>query len=62
VAFDLLHQEAQRTGVEVHLLAAQLVEHVASGGNRGDVAPIALAALRYPPPGTRAPPPAVEAD
>jgi hypothetical protein len=46
-AFDLLRRISQRTGVKVHVLAAQIVEHVAAGGNRGNVTPISLGAARY---------------
>jgi len=61
-AFDLLRLMSQRTGVKVHALAAQIVEHVASGNSDGKVTPISLGAMRYLPSGTLTPPPAVEAD
>jgi len=46
-AFDLLRRISQRTGVKVHVLAARIVEQVASDGNRGNVTPISLGAARY---------------
>ena len=46
-AFGLLRRISQLTGVKVHVLAAQIVEHAAAGGNRGNVTPISLAAARY---------------
>ena len=61
-AFDLLRRISQRTGVKVHMLAAQIVEHVSSAGTNGNVTSIALGAMRYLPSGTRARPPAVEVD
>jgi AmiR/NasT family two-component response regulator len=47
-AFDLLRQASQRTNVKVHVLAAQIVEHVASGDKGGKVTPISLGAMRSP--------------
>jgi AmiR/NasT family two-component response regulator len=44
-AFDLLLQASQRASVGVHVLAAQLVEHVASSRDGGTVTPIALGAV-----------------
>ncbi|MBO0817965.1 MAG: GAF and ANTAR domain-containing protein, partial [Actinobacteria bacterium] len=61
-AFDLLRRISQRTGVKVHVLAAQIVKQVATGGHRGDVMPLPLGALRFLPSGTRAEPAAAEAD
>jgi hypothetical protein len=55
-AFDLLRRASRRTNVKVHELAAQIVGHVASGGDRGNVTPITVAATRYLRPGTRARP------
>jgi len=60
-AFGLLRRVSQRTGVAVHVLAAQIVEHAAAGGNRGNVTPISLGAARQLLPGTRAQP-ALQAD
>ena len=54
-AFDLLRRASQRTNVKVHVLATQIVEHVASGNN---VIPISLGAARYLRSETRARPPA----
>jgi len=61
-AFDLLRRISQRTGVKVHVLAAQIVEQVGSGGNRGNVTPISLGAMRYLLSTARARRGAVEAD
>ena len=44
-AFDLLRRASQRTNIKLHLLAAQIVKHVASSDN-SDVAPISLRATR----------------
>ena len=44
-AFDLLRRASQRTNIKLHSLAAQIVEHVASGDNC-DVAPIPLGVTR----------------
>ena len=55
-AFDLLRRASQRANIKAHVLAAQIVEHVASGGNHGNAAPISLGAARYLRPGTRARP------
>jgi len=44
-AFDLLRQASQRTNIKVHVLAAQIVEHIASDDD--NVTPIALGATRY---------------
>jgi hypothetical protein len=57
-AFDPLRQASQRTNVKVDVLAAQIVEQMASGDDDDNVTPIALGAMRYPRPGTRARPPA----
>jgi hypothetical protein len=61
-AFDLLRRISQRTGVKVHALAAQIVEHVSADGKHGNVTAISLGAMRYLPSGTPARPPAVEAE
>jgi AmiR/NasT family two-component response regulator len=53
-AFDLLRQASQRTNIKVHVLAAQIVEHISSSDNDDNVTPITLGATRYPRPGTRA--------
>jgi hypothetical protein len=54
-AFDLLRRASQWTNVKVHVLAAQIVEHIASGHDGDNVTPIALGATRYlrPEPGPR---------
>jgi ANTAR domain-containing protein len=44
-AFDLLRRASQRTNIKLHLLAARIVEHVASSDNY-DAAPISLGATR----------------
>src|SRR5262249_28407985 len=46
-AFDLLRRISQRTGVKVHVLAAEIVEQVASGCDGSNVTPISLGATRY---------------
>ena len=61
-AFDLLRRMSQRTGVKVHALAAQIVEHVSSSGSPGNVTAISLGAMRYLPSGTPARSPAAQAD
>lgn len=43
-AFDLLRWASRRASVRVHVLAAQLVEHVASKDG-GTVTPISLGAI-----------------
>jgi hypothetical protein len=45
-AFDLLRQASQRTNVKVHVLAAHIVEHIASSSNDDNVTPITLGAAR----------------
>ena len=47
-AFDLLRRASQRTNVKVHVLAAQIVEHTASGSKGGTVTPISSSATRHP--------------
>jgi hypothetical protein len=44
-AFDVLRRASQRAGVRVHVLAAQMVEHVASSKDGGNVTPISLGAI-----------------
>jgi AmiR/NasT family two-component response regulator len=44
-AFDLLWRASQRAGVRVHVLAAQVVEHLASREDGGNVTPISLGAI-----------------
>ena len=39
-AFDLLRRASQRANVKVHVLAEQIVEHVASGYEGDNVTPI----------------------
>jgi hypothetical protein len=46
-AFDLLRRASQRANVKVHVLAAQLVEDVASGDQGGTVTPISLGATKH---------------
>jgi len=46
-AFDLLRRISQRTGVKVHVLAAEIVEQVSSGCDGSNVTPISLGATRY---------------
>jgi len=45
-AFDLLRRASQRTNVKVHVLAAQIVEQVASGNKASNVTLISLGATR----------------
>ena len=45
-AFDLLRQMSQRTNIKLHLLAARMVDQVASSGDGGAVTPISLGARR----------------
>jgi hypothetical protein len=45
-AFDLLHRASQRAHVRVHVLAAQVVEHLVSSKDGGNVTPISLGAIR----------------
>ena len=52
-AFDLLRQASQRTNVKLHVLAAQIVEQMASSDD-DKVTSVALGATRYPRPGKRA--------
>jgi hypothetical protein len=44
-AFDLLRLASQRGSIRVHVLAAQLLEHVAAGKDGGTVTPISLGAI-----------------
>ena len=53
-AFDLLRRASQRTNTKVRELAAQIVEHVASSGDHGNVTPIRLGAKIYQRPETHA--------
>jgi len=46
-AFEVLRQASQRANVKVHVLATQMVEHVASGDDGGNVTPISLGTIRY---------------
>ena len=57
-AFDLLRRASQYTNVKVHVLAAQIVEQTAAGGNDSNVMPISLAAEGQRRLGPRARPPA----
>ena len=45
-AFDLLHRASQRADVRVHVLAVQVVEHLISSKDGGNVTPISLGAIR----------------
>ncbi|HYA51027.1 MAG TPA: ANTAR domain-containing protein [Streptosporangiaceae bacterium] len=45
-AFDLLHRASQRANVRVHVLAVQVVEHLVSSQDGGNVTPISLGAIR----------------
>ena len=45
-AFDLLHRASQRANTRVHVLAAQVVRHLASSRDGGNVTPISLGAIR----------------
>ena len=56
-AFDLLRRASQRSNVKLHVLATQIVEHIASGTNRSKVTPISQGANRHLRPRTRARPP-----
>jgi hypothetical protein len=56
-AFDLLREASQRINVKVHVLATQIVGHVAAS-NDGNVTPITVGAAPYVRPGTRPGPPA----
>jgi hypothetical protein len=47
-AFDLLHLASQRANIRVHVLAEQVVEHLASSRDGGNVTPISLGAIRRP--------------
>jgi len=46
-AFDLLRRASQYANVKVHVLAAQIVEHVTSRSNGDNVTLIALGAARH---------------
>ena len=46
-AFDLLRRVSQRVNIKLHVLAAQIVEHIASADNNGNVTPISLGATRH---------------
>ena len=45
-AFDLLRRVSQRTNIKLHVLAAQIVEHIAATENHDNVTPISLGAKR----------------
>jgi len=45
-AFDLLRQASQRTNVKLRVLAAKIVEQVASSDEGGTVTPISRGAAR----------------
>jgi len=47
-AFDLLQRASQRTNLRVHVLAAQIVGHLATSNDGGNVTPISLGAIRSP--------------
>jgi AmiR/NasT family two-component response regulator len=46
-AFDLLRRASQRTNVKVCVLAAQIVDQIASSDDGDNVIPIPLGAMRY---------------
>jgi hypothetical protein len=46
-AFDLLRRVSQRVNTKLRVLAAQIVENVASSDNYDNVTPIALGATRH---------------
>ena len=46
-AFDLLRRASQRANVKVHVLAEQIVEHVASGHEGDNAAPASAGAAKY---------------
>jgi hypothetical protein len=45
-AFDLLHRASERADVRVHVLAEQVVAHLVSSTEGGNVTPISLGAIR----------------
>src|SRR5215471_16429294 len=45
-AFDLLRRASQRANVRVYVLAAQIVDYLASSENGNNVTPISLGAIR----------------
>jgi len=47
-AFDLLQRASQRANIRVHVLAAQMVTHLGSSKDGGNVTPISLGAIRCP--------------
>jgi len=53
-AFDLLRRASQRVNIKLHVLAAQIVEHIASSDNYDNVTPISLGGTRHRRPETRA--------
>ena len=57
-AFDLLRRASQRLNIKLHVLATQIVEHVASSDNYDNVTPISLGATRHRWSKTRGQPPA----
>ena len=57
-AFDVLRRASQQANVKLHVLAARIVEQMASGDDGDNVTPITLGATRYLPSGTRERPPA----
>jgi ANTAR domain len=57
-AFDLLRRVSRRSNVKLHVLAGQIVEHIASSASSTKVTPISLGATRHLRPGTQARPPA----
>jgi hypothetical protein len=46
-AFDLLRRASQQVNIKLHVLAAQIVEHIASSDNYDNVTPISLGAARH---------------
>jgi hypothetical protein len=47
-AFALLRQASQRANIKVSVLAARIVEQIASNGSGGKVTPITLGVTRHP--------------
>ena len=45
-AFDLLHRASERADIRVHVLAEQVVAHLVSSTEGGNVTPISLGAIR----------------
>jgi AmiR/NasT family two-component response regulator len=52
-AFEVLRRASQQANVKLHVLAAQLVEHIAGTGGHSNVTPISLGTRRYTRPSAR---------